>query len=278
MFITTIDDFIKYIPTAEETEWKAISPFIESADTEIQMTLTGADLYDYAESLAVENVLHRLVCNLICMTAYKNAIPFVDLVQTTNGFAVVNNSNVSPASKERVERLILMCDKVIDRTTDLLITATMTTAAALAEWKKYSGFNDMTNCLFVTGIDFEGYFKQSELKRKSFLDYKNDLMYCQENVLCENFSREVIDELVGQIRNNSLTESNKILLTQMKQVLGKYAEGLRDEELKAQSGSFKMIYEGLKGNPTYEASATAIVRLPASNYENKQSDPTFFWG
>ena len=133
MIITTLADFIKYIPTAEGTDWKAISPFLESADAEVQMTLTGTNLYDLIAVLDVDKGLHRLLCNLFCMTAYKNAIPFVDLVQTNNGFAVVNNANQAPASRERVERLILMCEKVIDRTTDLLIIATMTTAAALTE-------------------------------------------------------------------------------------------------------------------------------------------------
>lgn len=38
--------------------------------------------------------------------ALAEAIPSLDLVQTVNGFAVVSNQNLAPASKERVERLI----------------------------------------------------------------------------------------------------------------------------------------------------------------------------
>lgn len=278
MIITDINKFIKCIPTAEGTEWSAIESFIITADNEIQTFLTGSDLYDSISALSETDALKINLYNLISFKAYQSAIPFMDLVHTANGFAVMSNSNQAPASKERVERLLAWCDIMIDRATDLLITVTMQSATALAEWTKFVGFNDLTNCFFITGIDFSGYFKQSDLKRKTFLDYKNDLMYCQENVLAVTFSKEVINELVTQIRTNTLTESNKKVLSQMKQVMGKYANGLRGDELKTQSGSFKMIYEGLKGNTTYESTPEAIVRLPGTNYENKQEDPTYFFG
>lgn len=39
--------------------------------------------------------------------AFHNAIPSLDLVLTPNGFGIVSNTNVVPASKERIERLLL---------------------------------------------------------------------------------------------------------------------------------------------------------------------------
>jgi len=229
MLITTLADFIKSVPTATGTKFEAIAPYIVSADAEIKTILSGSDLYSYIESLEEDALLRIQLCNLIALTAYRNAIPFVDLIQTANGFGIVNGGNIVPASKERVERLIQWCDRVIDRTTDLLITITMQTAAALTEWTKFAGFKDLTNCFFNTGIDFEGYFKQSEMKRKSFLDYKNDLMYCQNNVIGLTFGNPIVNEIIDQIRKNTLTDSNRFVLNQMKQVMGKYANGLRNE-------------------------------------------------
>lgn len=43
---------------------------------------------------------------IVAHQALADAIPSLDLVQTVNGFAVVNNQTLAPASKERVERLI----------------------------------------------------------------------------------------------------------------------------------------------------------------------------
>lgn len=42
---------------------------------------------------------------VIALQAYMNAIPTLDLILTPNGFGIVSNQNVVPASKERVERL-----------------------------------------------------------------------------------------------------------------------------------------------------------------------------
>jgi hypothetical protein len=278
MIISTIEDFVSAVPTAIGTKWTAIAPYVVDADNEVQMVLTGSELYTYISALEPEKAMRVQLRNIIAFTAYRNAIPFVDLMQTDTGFAVVSNANMAPASSQRVERLLSACNVRIDRGTDLLITAVMQTAAALAIWKTFVGFTDMTNCLFITGIDFEGYFKQSDMKRKSFLDMKNDLMYCQNSVLAAQFGKAIIDELIDQIRTNSVTVANKPVIVGMKQLMGKYADGLRDEELKSQSGSFRMIYEGLKGNTTYESSPEASVTWAANSYENKAEHPTFFFG
>lgn len=278
MLTTNIADFIKSIPTASGSKWEAIEKYVKSADVEIKTILAGSALYDHIAALTAGDSLLVLLTNLINVTAYRNAIPFTDLIATPNGFAVVSNTNLAPASKERVERLIEWCNREIDRTTDVLIMNVMQRPAALAEWTKSAGFSDLTNCFFNTGIDFAGYFKQSDLPRKSFLDFKNDLLYCQNNVLGKEFGNAIITELLTQIRTNSLTGDNKTVLSLMKQVMAKYANGIRLDELKAQSGSFRMIYEGLKGNETYESSPEAQVHAAGSDYVNKQTDPTFFFG
>ena len=43
---------------------------------------------------------------IVAFDAFRNAVPHLDLILTPNGFGIVNNTNIAPASKERVERLI----------------------------------------------------------------------------------------------------------------------------------------------------------------------------
>ncbi len=63
--------------------------------------------------------------------ALADAIPSLDLVQTVNGFAVVSNQNLAPASRDRVDRLIAahrsQCDTAINALMPLL--------AATPEWR-----------------------------------------------------------------------------------------------------------------------------------------------
>ena len=55
---------------------------------------------------ADDNPIKIITAKLIASEAMRRAIPSLDLVLTPNGFGVVSNQNIAPASKERVDRLI----------------------------------------------------------------------------------------------------------------------------------------------------------------------------
>lgn len=58
-----------------------------------------------------------------------HAVPQLDLVLTPNGFGVVSNTNIAPASKERVERLLLSLEKMRDDTLSILLPLLANTEA-----------------------------------------------------------------------------------------------------------------------------------------------------
>lgn len=275
MLINNLEDFLKCIPTAEGSEWSALEPFANSADATIKMLLVGSDLYDYVEALEDGHELKTTLSNLISAQLYKNAIPFVDLIQTNNGFAVISNTNHAPASKERVERLILWCEQSIGEQTDLLIMQVMNTEAALVEWTKFKGFKTLTNCIFLTGIDFASYSKYST--RADFLKIKPSLLASQKNDLSEALSIDYVAELVGQIRTNTLTELNEHVVESCKLILAKYAEKEEHEAKELLTQIVVMMEKKLTDYPTYAASAEYALKI-APKYENKATDPTFFFG
>lgn len=73
---------------------------------------------DGAHKTSVEN---HLIRQLIVTEAFANAVPSLDLVLTPNGFGIVSNANIAPASKERVERLIAELRGTRDRVLHLLL-------------------------------------------------------------------------------------------------------------------------------------------------------------
>ena len=99
MLTLTKEDFEKSVPAFRDYEdrtYKAILPYIEAAmerayeelDPEPVMDSVMSDLKDY-----------------IYKSAAWESLPHLDLTLTENGFAVVSNQHVAPASAERVERL-----------------------------------------------------------------------------------------------------------------------------------------------------------------------------
>ncbi|MFZ4726885.1 MAG: DUF6712 family protein [Paludibacter sp.] len=278
MLINNLSDFLLSIPTAQGTEWAAIEPFVKAADRHTKSTLTGVDLYSFIEGIISDtNSLQDELRNIIAYKAYKSAIPFVDLIQTQNGFGVVSNANIAPASKERVERLIAQCDQQLDTATDMLILQISAVPAALAEWTKFGGFEELTNCIFQTGIDFCKYVKSDNLKRKTFLAAKNDLLFFQNSEIAEVISFDFMDELMNQIRTNTLTLPNSKIVRKLKPILGLLVLQKNEEAEKLLLYLANLLDYSLSSFTTYANSPEYAMKI-APKYLNKQTDSTFFFG
>ena len=278
MLITTVSDFLKSIPTAQGTEWAAIEPFVKAADRHTKSTLTGVDLYNYIEGLSNDtNSLQDELRNIVAYKAYKSAIPFVDLIQTQNGFGVVSNANIAPASKERVERLMSQCEQQLDTATDMLILQISAVPAALAEWTKFGAFEELTNCIFQTGIDYCKYTKSENLKREAFLAAKNDLFSFQDTEIAEVISVAFMDELVSQVRSNALTLPNTKIVRKLKPILGLLAQQKEEEAEELLGQLANLLDNNLSSYATYAGSSEYALKI-APKYQNKQTDSTFFFG
>lgn len=71
-------------------------------DNTFVSTKTSNTICGYAD----DNPIKTITAKIIASEALRRAIPSLDLVLTPNGFGVVSNQNIAPASKERVDRLI----------------------------------------------------------------------------------------------------------------------------------------------------------------------------
>ncbi len=78
---------------------------LEQSEVWVRDTITGQQVLDeIADDPSSEGWRH--IASLIVCDALRRAIPSLDVVLTPNGFGIVSNTNVAPASKERIERLI----------------------------------------------------------------------------------------------------------------------------------------------------------------------------
>ncbi len=278
MLINTIEHFIICIPTAAGSEWSAIEPHLETAQMELTMNLLGIDLN--AVLLAFpEPTGARLVANkLLAVSAYRNAIPFVDLKQTENGFAVVSNNNLAPASKERVERLISWCELHVDGLTDLLIKQILADATLRTEWAKFSEFEDIVNCFFVTGTEFSSYTNSKEsLRRSNFLQHKFELVIWQENIISPIISKNYLMQLIEEIRTQTFSPGSASIIHFCKMLLSAL---MLKEQRQAESLLEKisnMLENNLEKYSAYANSDEYMLKHAARDM-NKADHPTFFMG
>lgn len=82
-----------------------VHPWLVIAEQWVSERFTGAAVLD-AIAADPDTTIWQQTAILIMSEAMRQAIPSLDVVLTPNGFGIVSNQNVAPASKERVERLI----------------------------------------------------------------------------------------------------------------------------------------------------------------------------
>ncbi len=278
MLINNIEEFVKCIPTASGSEWDALLPYVETAQMDMTLNLLGAELNTALIALDATNTTRQVACKLLAVAAYHTAIPFVDLSQTANGFAVVSNSNLAPASKERVERLITWCEMQIDKLTDMLISLIYNDAACLAKWKLHAEFANITDCLFLTGSEFAYYARIKEsAKRTIFLQEKAQLKIWLHNVIAPVVSEAYLAQLIERNATKTVASGDVNIISNIKLALA----ALWNNDNEAATRTLNNIGTVLDNNlATYSIYATSDeYRLKhAVRDVNKADHPTFFMG
>ena len=115
----------------EQTLYDKISHWLDSAEQWLFDTFCPEAVIDATLAANPHAPLLTALAAVAAHRALADAIPSLDLVQTVNGFAVVSNQNLAPASRDRVDRLIAahrsQCDTAINALMPLL--------AAIPEWR-----------------------------------------------------------------------------------------------------------------------------------------------
>lgn len=125
-------DLRRYIPNqvvavkGEASLFDKIAYWLDTAEQWIFATFCPESVIDAILADKSYSALHASLAAIAAHRALADAIPSLDLVQTVNGFAVVSNQNLAPASRDRVDRLIAahrsQCDTAISALIPLLAT------------------------------------------------------------------------------------------------------------------------------------------------------------
>lgn len=150
----SFNDFVRCCPAAmapDDAIFNSISRYIEYSTNFLRDVIT-ADVFASidVEDDAVRNLeeplpkLRSLAVDFICASAFGLAIPHLDLVLTSTGFGVVSNTNVAPASVERVRAL----RDALRRNQDMALDEILDLVRPMADWSKSSFQWMMTRSLF----------------------------------------------------------------------------------------------------------------------------------
>ncbi len=258
-----------------------IFPLVES---EIYManafvrTLMGDKLFNELEDLPPafdvtdgDLRLQVAAARFICISAYDRAIPHLDLVLTNDGFGVVSNDNLTPASAERVERLRKHVKAQADDALDELIDA----LRFCDGWRTSPLSRPWFDSFFWRG-SLASELGCTEPHRSALVPLRTAIAGA-ETELRNHISPEFVDELLCSIRCAVKSASYDICCTMCRRFIAARVAG----NAKQASDMLRSIFSFLDANigefPTYRGSK-AYAANHFSPYENKKYDSCYFFG
>jgi hypothetical protein len=275
--LNDIAKFTQYLPNIQACEPEDMEPlraFIEEAEEWISDKLLGPELHTLIAGMEEMNDLKRNTQAVICLRAYQTAIPFLDLVQTPAGFAVVSNSNQAPASRERVERLLAFVARRLTNLLDKVISTIHSLPQYRETWKKAHAFTFRTEILFLTTAELQNYAGKKDAIYTD-LDDCHPLIIRKQAEIEKHISRDFLKQLLQKRANNDLSGFEHNIFIALQTIAGLM---MRQEE---HYSLLEKLMNTLQENPddcqAYMHSPQYRLKI-SQKYENKKNDPTFFFG
>lgn len=271
----TLESYVPSFRSSEPYIFDSLQGYILAAREKAAFIL-GADVETQADG---STVLRPLYVQLICYSAARRAVPGLDLILTENGFGVVSNQNVAPASSSRVEALLESLRKMESDTMDSLVLQLLKT-----EWKNKPEAKRIMKSLLWSPTLLR-YYGITLAGREAYAEEYSTLQPAIEQA--EEAVRKVISpELHTELLRRQRTEpsDNTSTYAEVKQkaraymaslvAAGPAAQPARSELLKERL--LRIVEEDADNLPEYKSSATYRAHH-FQHYENRREDNTFFF-
>lgn len=226
--ITTDEQLRSHIPNiiasvkGEVPFIERLALFLDLAEDWVRTTFTSESTFNTICGYTDSNNIKILCSRLVVADALRRAIPSLDIVLTPNGFGVVNTSNLTPASKPRVDRLVGSMlahrDDCIAALLPEIVGASKWLASDRADFFGATLFPDLGICDAVGGASGSRWGK--------YLELRSQVIDLEASLAEEWFSPELMSALRSENLRGDLTEKRNEIVKQVKaQVVGYLRSG-----------------------------------------------------
>lgn len=196
--------------------------FLDLAEDWVKTTFTSESTFNTICGYTDSNNIKIFCSRLVVADALRRAIPSLDIVLTPNGFAVVNTSNLAPASKPRVDRLV---GSMLSHRDDC-IAALLPELVGASKWLTSSQADFFGATLFPDLGIVDAVGGATGSKWEKYMELRPQVIDLEASLAEEWFSPELMSALRSENLRGDLTEKRSEIVRQVKaQVVGYLRSG-----------------------------------------------------
>lgn len=196
--------------------------FLDLAEDWVKTTFTSESTFNTICGYTDTNNIKILCSRLVVADALRRAIPSLDIVLTPNGFGVVSTSNLAPASKPRVDRLVgsMLAHR------DDCIAALLPELVGASKWLASDRATFFGATLFPDFSLIEATAPIQGSKWERYLELRSQVIDLEASLAEEWFSPELMSALRSENLRRDLTQKRSEIIRQIKaQVVGYLRSG-----------------------------------------------------
>lgn len=279
MIQITIDQFEQLLPfvgAATEDVFLKMQPDFEMRYDRLMDQIVNPDFEDKA-ALQAYSPVSGYVRNYVILSTFIDRLHSQDIIMTDNGFGVVSNENIAPASQARVDAL----------KAELTYKRDFYLHSIINGMRRFEGWSETDQALGVINsfvwspvilqrfCGFSGYLTFDDLQR-----HRAEIT-AAENFLRKQLSDDLIDQLITEERKYKFAKSHRAAKIRILDFIG--ASIKRDDDSidhGLQALDFETLLRYIEQNIDDFAlyrDSTAYKANHMQDYENKADDTTFFF-
>ena len=179
-----------------------LTPFLDIAEEWVAHTFTSESTFSTIAGYADANIIKTYAAKVVVCEAFKNAVPSLDLILTPNGFGIVSNSNIAPASKERVYRLIDSLEAERDNAIRLLLSSLPDEPS----WMTTTQCEYFSATMFPN-LDICDYLGVAHQQWKKYQEVRATLLEIEQHIATQFLGQEQLDIFRKEAMSPSSTSS-----------------------------------------------------------------------
>lgn len=190
----------------EEDLFTKIQSFIQLTEAWFESRIAT---YEQLSALKNSEELLTFARTAIASDAYRRAIPSLDVVLTANGFGIVSNQTIAPASRDRINALLDSLEALCDAAIEMLIL-------------------HAPDALLLRPSLFRGYeavrlLGKSKHLLQELFTYETQIASAENHFASHAISRDILEQLRGM--RDKCPAPHYILLTMVQHAVISYIQG-----------------------------------------------------